>query len=153
MATVILELILTRIFSASAGYHFAFMIVSMTMFGMTAGALYASTRPQMVPGDLFRMLTKHTSFLAVAILLAYTIHLYVNEAIQQIGVQGWLGLTFLVATAASRDFLSGLAMSCMATVVFTALAVVWVIFFFKLLLRVLNLLGTLRQVLRSQFNV
>ncbi len=39
LSTVLLELMLTRIFSASAGYHFAFMIVSMTMFGMTLGAL------------------------------------------------------------------------------------------------------------------
>jgi hypothetical protein len=70
-----------------------------------------------------------------------------------IGFLGWLGLSFLVALAASHDFLSGLAMSCMATVVLGALAMTWVFFFFKLLLRVLNLLGTLRQVLRSQYNV
>ncbi len=41
LATVILELALTRIFSAVLFYHFAFMAISVALFGLGAGGLYA----------------------------------------------------------------------------------------------------------------
>ncbi|MEK7867704.1 MAG: hypothetical protein AAB434_13565 [Planctomycetota bacterium] len=39
LASVALELILTRIFSVTSWYHFAFVAVSIAMFGITAGAV------------------------------------------------------------------------------------------------------------------
>lgn len=45
-STLMLELLLTRIFSVTLWYHFAFMVVSIAMFGMTAGALLVYLRPR-----------------------------------------------------------------------------------------------------------
>ena len=41
LATLILELSLTRLFSVIFYYHFAFLAVSVAMFGLTVGALLA----------------------------------------------------------------------------------------------------------------
>jgi hypothetical protein len=38
-ATLVFEILLTRIFSISLWYHFAFMAISVAMFGITVGAL------------------------------------------------------------------------------------------------------------------
>jgi hypothetical protein len=96
MSVVLLEMILTRLFSASAGYHFAFMIVSMTMFGMTAGALYAFARPPANESDLFKALAKNASLSSIGVSLAYVAHHFVNEALSTIGPFAWIALTFLV---------------------------------------------------------
>lgn len=45
LATLMLEIDLTRIFSAAMWYHFAFMAISVAMFGMTGGATIVFLRP------------------------------------------------------------------------------------------------------------
>src|SRR5512137_2893276 len=45
LCTLMYELLLTRIFSVTLMYHFAFMAVSVAMFGMTAGAVAVHLRP------------------------------------------------------------------------------------------------------------
>ncbi|HXM82753.1 MAG TPA: hypothetical protein VN929_12610 [Burkholderiales bacterium] len=45
LATVMFEVLLTRVFSVTMWYHFAFMAISMAMFGMTLGALLVFLRP------------------------------------------------------------------------------------------------------------
>jgi SAM-dependent methyltransferase len=49
LATLMYELLLTRIFSVTMWYHFAFVAVSMAMFGMTTGALVVFLRPGWFP--------------------------------------------------------------------------------------------------------
>src|SRR4029079_6098680 len=39
LATVMFEVLLTRIFSVTMWYHFAFMAISLAMFGLAAGAV------------------------------------------------------------------------------------------------------------------
>jgi hypothetical protein len=39
LATLMYEILLTRIFSVTMWYHFAFVAISVAMFGMTVGAL------------------------------------------------------------------------------------------------------------------
>ncbi len=46
LAILSYEILLTRIFSVLFWYHFAFMAVSITMFGMTAGALFVYLNPK-----------------------------------------------------------------------------------------------------------
>src|SRR5262245_47280707 len=46
LATVMYQVLLTRIFSVTMLYHFAFVSVSVAMFGMTVGALLVYLRPQ-----------------------------------------------------------------------------------------------------------
>lgn len=74
MATLMYELLLTRIFSVTMWYHFAFVAVSVAMFGMTAGALAVYLMPgyfrperakrQMAGSALLFSATAVTSFLS-----------------------------------------------------------------------------------------
>ena len=52
MATLMFEILLTRIFSVTMLYHFAFVALSLAMFGMTVGALvvYLAPRPAAAGG-------------------------------------------------------------------------------------------------------
>src|SRR6266508_4563782 len=45
LATLMYEILLTRIFSVTMWYHFAFVAISVAMFGMTVGALLVYLRP------------------------------------------------------------------------------------------------------------
>jgi len=49
LATVMFEVLLTRIFSLTMWYHFAFMAISIAMFGLTLGALLVFLRPDRWP--------------------------------------------------------------------------------------------------------
>jgi hypothetical protein len=51
MATLMLEILLTRIFSVTMYYHFAFLAISVAMFGMTAGALAVYLLPEFFPEE------------------------------------------------------------------------------------------------------
>jgi hypothetical protein len=95
MATVLLELLLTRLFSAAAGYHFAFLIVSMAMFGMTAGALYAFAQGQ-DERPLQRRLILLAAAFAATLPVAYVLQGFVNDSIQRIGPFIWIATTFLL---------------------------------------------------------
>src|SRR6266508_3980486 len=51
LATIVYEIALTRIFSVTMWYHFAFVAISVAMFGMTVGALIVYLRPAWFPSD------------------------------------------------------------------------------------------------------
>src|SRR3954464_11615112 len=47
LARIVYEIALTRIFSVTMWYHFAFVAVSIAMFGMTVGALLVFLLPRL----------------------------------------------------------------------------------------------------------
>jgi hypothetical protein len=51
LATLMYEVLLTRIFSVTMWYHFAFVAISIAMLGMTVGALIVYVRPQWFPPE------------------------------------------------------------------------------------------------------
>jgi hypothetical protein len=51
MATLMLELTLTRIFSVTMWYHFAFMAISLALFGLSVGAIYLYLWPKRFPAE------------------------------------------------------------------------------------------------------
>ena len=59
LATLMYEILLTRIFSVTMGYHFAFMAVSIAMFGMTVGALIVYLFPQRFPESIQDAMIRH----------------------------------------------------------------------------------------------
>ncbi|MBI2300927.1 MAG: hypothetical protein HYU66_18610 [Armatimonadetes bacterium] len=67
LATLMYEVLLTRIFSVTMWYHFAFMAVSVALFGMTVGALWI----YLLPG-WFRAERTHHHLSAFALLFAAT---------------------------------------------------------------------------------
>jgi hypothetical protein len=46
MATLVYEIVLTRVFSVTMGYHFAFASISIALFGLTVGALIVHLNPK-----------------------------------------------------------------------------------------------------------
>jgi len=63
LATIMYEIVLTRIFSVTMWYHFAFVAISVAMFGMTVGAVVVYL------GSTFFSRERLTSHLALSALL------------------------------------------------------------------------------------
>jgi len=55
LATLMYEILLTRVFSVTMLYHFAFVALSLAMFGMTAGALVVYLVPRAFEGPRLRV--------------------------------------------------------------------------------------------------
>ena len=51
LSTLMYEVLLTRIFSVTMWYHFAFVAISVAMFGMTVGALVVYLKPAWFPAE------------------------------------------------------------------------------------------------------
>src|SRR5262249_2246990 len=51
LATLVYEILLTRVFSVTMWYHYAFMAVSLALFGMTVGAIVVYAFPTAFPRD------------------------------------------------------------------------------------------------------
>lgn len=51
LVTIMFQVLLTRVFSLTMWYHFAFMAISIAMFGMTIGALAVFLRPAWWPAE------------------------------------------------------------------------------------------------------
>src|ERR1051325_6089838 len=86
-----LELFLTRIFSVTMWYHFAFMAISLAMFGLAAGAVLVEVLRKRDP---HRTLANTSLAFAVSSAVCFTAQLYipVNPDIQL----WWMALAFAV---------------------------------------------------------
>src|SRR5688572_21562521 len=77
LATLTYQLLLTRIFSVTMYYHFAFVAISVTMFGMAVGALIVYLRPAVfVPEWLPRHLAIAALGFALTIAGSFVAHLW-----------------------------------------------------------------------------
>ncbi|HEX6240933.1 MAG TPA: hypothetical protein VFZ61_08565 [Polyangiales bacterium] len=76
LATLMYEILLTRIFSATVFYHFAFVALSIALFGMTVGALIVYLMPERFRDeDVSRQLAVYSLGFAISILVTFLIHL------------------------------------------------------------------------------
>jgi len=86
-----LELFLTRIFSVTMWYHFAFMAISLAMFGLAAGAVIVELMPK---EDPHRTLAVAGVVFAASTAICFTVALYIPV------IPGWellwMALSFLV---------------------------------------------------------
>ncbi|HEY6966831.1 MAG TPA: class I SAM-dependent methyltransferase, partial [Burkholderiales bacterium] len=75
-ATLCFEILLTRIFSVTLWYHFAFIAVSVAMFGMTVGALAVYLRPAWFPaGRTAPAMAGSAAAFGVTLVAAVIVHL------------------------------------------------------------------------------
>ena len=86
-----LELFLTRIFSVTMWYHFAFMAISLAMFGLAAGAVLVEV---MRKRDPHRTLANTSLLFAISSAVCFTAELYipVNPDVEL----WWTALAFTV---------------------------------------------------------
>jgi hypothetical protein len=114
LATLMYEILLTRIFSVTMWYHFAFVAISVGMFGMTVGAMLVYLLPGWFTEERAKRHLGIASLLfAVSILVSFLIHLvvpFVAEGFSAVVLFSYL-LTYVVI---SLPFLfSGIAV-CLA---------------------------------------
>ena len=76
LATLMYEILLTRIFSVTMWYHYAFMAISMAMFGMTVGAILVYLLPGYFTCERAKYhLTLNSLLFAVSIVISFLVHL------------------------------------------------------------------------------
>ncbi len=110
-ATLMLEILLTRIFSVTMWYHFAFMAVSIAMFGLTVGGLLVFRFPRWFPDDrLPTHLARHALALAGATLAAFVLHLRIRFRMDG-SWQGNLALAATYVTIAVPFVFAGVVLS------------------------------------------
>lgn len=96
LAATLLELVITRLFSVSAGYHFSFMIVSLALFGLTAGALVSSFSPKEQTIDATILLQKNAALLALAIPVVAYMHNRLNAQMAHMLPFLWVSVSFIL---------------------------------------------------------
>ena len=115
LSTLTYQLLLTRTFSVTMYYHFAFVAISVTMFGMAVGALAVFLCPAVfTPDRVTRHLALGAASFAAAIVLSYLTHLAIPFLIEPSLVSVYaLSLTY---AALSVPFvLSGIVVSLALT--------------------------------------
>ena len=76
LTTLMYEIVLTRIFSVTMWYHFAFVAISVALFGMTAGALLVHLRPEWFRDELVkRQMWRFSLLFGVSVALAFVTQL------------------------------------------------------------------------------
>jgi hypothetical protein len=77
LATLTYQLLLTRIFSVTMYYHFAFVAISVTMFGMAVGALFVYGRPHLFTAErLHGQLARAALAFALTVVGSFLAHLW-----------------------------------------------------------------------------
>jgi hypothetical protein len=75
LATLMYEILLTRIFSVTLWYHFAFMVVSIAMFGTAVGAMRVYLESKYHdPESVKYQLARHSLLFSATIFLGFLIH-------------------------------------------------------------------------------
>lgn len=118
LATLLYEILLTRIFSVTMWYHFAFMAISVAMFGMTSGALMVYLKPEeftkeKTPGKI----SYYSLLFAISTLLAIAGHALVQIIVEPLPQRiAWSSFAILTyPLMAIPFFLSGVAITLALT--------------------------------------
>ena len=72
-ATLMLQVVYTRVLSVASWYHFVWMVVSIALLGYAASGTLLSVYPRLLKEDLDNVLTVASAFFSVATLLSYWI--------------------------------------------------------------------------------
>lgn len=115
LSTLMYEILLTRIFSVTMGYHFTFMAVSLAMFGMTVGAIIVYLYPQKFPQERIKhVLAKQSMLFSITMIVTFVLHISI-PFIHGFSIKGFV-VTALIYSAASVPFVfSGICISLLLT--------------------------------------
>jgi hypothetical protein len=79
LATLMFEILLTRIFSVAMWYHFAFMAVSVAMFGMSVGANLVYLQPKRFPAEATPgAMARYSLYFGVSMAVCFFIFLQIH---------------------------------------------------------------------------
>jgi hypothetical protein len=119
LATLLLELLLTRIFSVSLSYHFAFMVISLALFGLGLSGVVLYLRPERYPeAELAALLARHSRHFALTVVLAllYVANQTLSSSMDVLSLgrfswQSFFQLSFLYCVAAVPFYFGGMVVS------------------------------------------
>jgi hypothetical protein len=115
LATIMYEIVLTRIFSVTMWYHFAFVAISLAMFGMTVGALIVYLRPARFPAErLSRQLGISALLFGLTVVASFLTHLAIPLTFERSLVGLWSVLLTYAAIAVPFVF-SGICVCLVLT--------------------------------------
>jgi len=115
LSTLTYQLLLTRTFSVTMYYHFAFVAISMTMFGMAVGALIVFLRPRVFAADRTRHhLGVAAAVFAITIVLSYLTHLAIPFVLES-SVVTIYGIVFTYIALSIPFIASGIVVSLALT--------------------------------------
>ncbi len=115
LSTLTYQLLLTRTFSVTMYYHFAFVAISVTMFGMAVGALIVFLRPAAFSADRVpRSLALGSAGFAATILLSYLTHLAIPFLLEA-SLVGIFGIVLTYAALSVPFICSGVVVSLALT--------------------------------------
>ncbi len=84
LSTLMYEVLLTRIFSVTMWYHFAFMAISIAMFGMTVGAIVVYLFPRFFISERAKYQMALSAFLfTVTLVVSFWLHLNIPFVFQK----------------------------------------------------------------------
>lgn len=115
MSMLLLEVVLTRLFSVTMYYHFAFMVVSITLFGMGVSGIYVYLNPKKFPPE---KAGEQVSLSATLFALSVPISYMLQRALPSSADSPTWGLAYLTLTyliIAAPFFLGGTAISLALT--------------------------------------
>ncbi len=113
LATVMYEIILTRIFSVTMWYHFAFVAISVAMFGLTVGAIIVYAGPaRFTASRLPDRLGLSALGFGVAAVLSFVLHTWQQPRLE-LSFTGLVSTGWMYAVLAVPFVLSGVCV-CLA---------------------------------------
>ncbi|HEY4740690.1 MAG TPA: hypothetical protein VIH76_08865 [Candidatus Acidoferrales bacterium] len=113
LATLMFEVLLTRIFSVTMWYHFAFVAISVAMFGLSVGATLVYLFPRyFTPERAKEHMARFTQFFALAAIVSFVAHSTV-PFIPQRTLAGIASIIFTYTVIAIPFVLSGICV-CLA---------------------------------------
>lgn len=115
LSTLMLELVLTRIFSVTMWYHFTFMAVSLALFGMSASGICVYTLTHRFPKEkLQQQLALFALLFSLSISLSFIVHIS-TPLLPGISSSGFIPLGLTYGIIAVPFFLGGLCLSLALT--------------------------------------
>ena len=117
LATLMFEILLTRIFSVTMWYHFAFFAVSVAMFGMTFGAVLVYLSPdRFAPERTPRQLALNAWLFSLTTVLGFVLHILLPFVLPAWVSEGdWWRLTANFVVIAVPFVFSGIAVTLALT--------------------------------------
>jgi hypothetical protein len=115
LSTLMYEVLLTRIFSVTMWYHFAFVAISVAMFGMTVGALVVYLKPRWFPVDgVRRQLAIGSVLFPLLVVASFLTQLSIPFRVHPSIVAIW-AIVFTYAVIAAPFVLSGILVTLTLT--------------------------------------
>jgi hypothetical protein len=115
LSTLLFEILLTRIFSVTMGYHYAFLSVSIAMFGFTVGGITVYLKPDYFKYSfIYKRLALFSFLYSLSVIISFLLHVYI-PFIPGFSVYGIIIIIFTCIIISIPFIFSGIVISLILT--------------------------------------